>query len=294
MIRFDRGLAAATAIALAAAFAAAGCGRNAGSLPAGFAPEGQAGNNLLFTQVLPFGPDSASATPGVVVTIYDRTAATAYRVYRSVDSGPFDLAGLYPAQPTGTFNGGGELFEFTDLTAPVGRPINYLARGIVDGEETRSSAVTNVATVPTAANPTDLYPGAFLLVDPTSTPDTLAVVDSLPLFVWQPVTGATRYALQIIRNDGRLFFLGLTPDATPFYQYGTNAGLIVQSRPLSLSTFVWSAAALDASSRVIASTEFDVFQVDTIGFTARVPNGDERSALEAARLSSLFGPSRRR
>lgn len=249
---------AAPLAALVLALAVAGCGRNGGDVPAGFVPPGTVGqDNLLTVEVVKDSTDGA-AVPVVQVMVYDRTVADGYRFYRQVGDGGYAVAAVYPGDFKGTYNEGYETYAVIDRDWQPSEPRNYLGRGTVAGKESGLSPLTNTATVP-PGEVDDLLAGSFLTVCPIDT----SATDSLPLMVWEPVPGAVRYLIRIVRTDARVFFLGMTPaTGVTNYQMASGAGTVFQEQPLTRSTFFWQVHALDASSRVIAHSDRQLFVCD--------------------------------
>jgi hypothetical protein len=249
---------AAPLAALVLALAVSGCGRNGGDVPGGFVPPGTTGQDNLLTVEVVKDSTRGPATPVVQVMVYDRTVADGYRLYRQVGDGGYAPATEYPGDFSGTYNEGYETYSLTDRDWQPAATRNYLGRGTVAGQESGLSPRTNTATVP-SGEVDDLLPGGFLTVCPIDT----SATDSLPLMVWEPVPGAVRYLIRIVRTDARVFFLGMTPaDGSTSYQLASGAGMVFQEQPLSRSGFFWAVQALDASSRVIARSNRQIFVFD--------------------------------
>jgi hypothetical protein len=247
------------ALAIVLALAVAGCGRNGGDLPAGFTPTGVSGqDNVLIVEVAAESTDVGTAVPLVRAQVFDRTNADGYRLYRQAGDTGFDTANDYVSEFTGTFNQGYETYSTTDRNWQSDVDCRYVARATLQGEESGLSPLTNYAAVP-AGDFEDLLAGSFLTTCPI---DTMAT-DSLPLLVWEPVTGAVRYLIKIWRTDGRVFFFGLTPSTgVTSYQLASGAGTVLQEVPLSQSPFFWTVVAIDADWRVIARSGRQIFVYD--------------------------------
>ena len=249
---------AAPLAALVLALVVTGCGRNGGDVPGGFVPPGTTGQDNLLTVEVVKDSTSGPAVPAVQVMVYDRTVADGYRLYRQLDGGGYDHATDYPGDFSGTYNEGYETYSLTDRDWLPSTTRGYLGRGTVGGEESGSSPLTNSATVP-PGEVDDLLPGSFLTICPIDT----SATDSLPLLVWEPVPGAVRYLIRIVRTDARVFFFGMTPaDGVANYQLASGAGTVFQEQPLTRSGFFWAVQALDASSRVIARSNRQIFVFD--------------------------------
>jgi hypothetical protein len=247
--------------ALIVALALVGCGRNGGDVPAGFTPVGASGqDNVLVVEVVKEPVDTLNTVPVVEVTVLDRTAADGYRLYRQVGGGGFDQTVDYVTNFVGSTNQGYEAYVATDRDWEPTEPRTYLGRATVNGKESQYSPLTNHAVVP-AGDADGLLAGSFL----TSCPIDTSKTDSLPLMVWEPVPGATHYVVRIIRTDGHLFFLGLTPDGgATSYQIGSGLGTIFQEQPLTPSTFFWNVMAVDANWRVVGHSDVQIFICDPL------------------------------
>jgi len=235
---------------LAVALGSGGCGRKGGSVPGSFSPQGQNGlDDLLLVELVRETSDSITFVPAVHLTVIDGTPANGYRLYRKVGTQGYDPVSRFTAALAGVLDQGYEVYRAVDRDWQANRPVDYLARGSLNGDETPAAPVTNVATLPGAANVDDLVATEFVV----HCPDTLASVDSIPRFNWPPVAGATRYLLEIVRSDRRLFLSVLLPPDTS-YVYARDPGnyLQLETTELSKSAFTWSVAAIDAQYRVIA------------------------------------------
>jgi hypothetical protein len=254
-------LSAGTVAAIVLALAAAGCGRNGGDLPVGFTPVGVAAqDNVLVVEVVEEAVDPETSVPVVQAVVLDRTVADGYRLYRQVGGGGFATANDYVSNFIGTYNQGYETYTATDREWDPTQPRVYMGRATVQGKESSFSPLTNTATVP-PGEVDDLLAGSFLTVCPIDT----SATDSLPLMVWEPVAGAARYAIEIVRTDRRVFFFGLTPpNGAANYQLGSHAGTLFQEVPLSPSTFFWTVLAIDADSRIIGRSDRQIFVCDPL------------------------------
>lgn len=254
-----RGAAPAAAFVLALVLGVGGCGRNSGQVPTAYSPEGMGGqDNILIVEVVEEVIDSVTTVPLVQAVVLDRTAAEGYRLYRNTGEGGFDQAVDYVTNFIGTYNQAYETYTAVDRDWQPTRFTHYLARATVQGRETVLSPLTNYAAVPDG-DVADLLARSFRTVCPI---DTVAM-DSLPMMVWEPVAGAVRYAVTILRTDGRTFFLGLTPpDGSTHYQIGSGDGMVFQENPLTRSVFFWTVLAIDANSRIVGRSDRQIFVVD--------------------------------
>jgi len=253
---------AAAALALLA-LAAAGCGRNSGDVPTDYAPSGIGSNNLLTVEMV---SDRSVGGPFVRLRIYDRTAADGYGLYRKLPGQGYERVAHDPYRFDGTFNDRAEAYEAIDRDWQPNRMVEYLARAEFGGLETSSSPVTNQATLPASGEPDSLSPSKIDIVCPISTQAFTAKVDSTPVLVWNPVPGAVRYLIHIVRLDQHLFFYGFTPaDGSHSYQLGSGLGDVLHENTLTLkSLFYWTVEGIDAQSRVIGRSDLQNFEVRSI------------------------------
>lgn len=267
---------------LMAVLAVTGCGRNEGSLPSGYVPEGVEGEeSFLFVSLDSVSGNSSSPPgPAVTVTVIDRTNANSYQIYRRFDGEEaFDHAVEYVGPLQGTFNQGVQFFQVLDRDWQENRGVDYIGRGTILGNESKSSPLSTVGRIP-AGTFDDLQPVQFeqiyplhesevdsmltwmtwclpVEVDPTCANPQYERLDNK--FSWEPVPGATRYLIQVVRTDGVSSIIAVTPpDGSTSFNVRSLEGLLLQSQvPLSSpSTFFWFVQALDADSRVIGYTPF--------------------------------------
>jgi len=248
------------------ALVAAGCGRNAGTVPSDFSPSGtNNSSDLLTVEMIEQGPDTAQ-TPAVRVRIYDRSTANGFGLYRRLPGQGFDEIQQVPVRFDGTFNNRVETYEAIDRDWQPNRQADYLARGTFNGTQTGVSPLTNQATLPAASAAESLLAGTVNIVCPLSTPTFTAKVDSTPVLVWDPVPGAVRYLIQIKRLDKHTFFYGFTPpDGSSSYKLGSGLGDVLHENTLTLTSFFyWTVEAIDGNSRVIGRSVQQSFQARTI------------------------------
>jgi hypothetical protein len=264
---FSRARRVAAALAFFA-IVAAGCGRNSGSVPPDYAPAGQSGKDFLTVEMV--RPDSVSTE--VLITVYDHSGANGFGLYRRLPGQGFEDVRHDPFKFIGTLNNRVEGYQSIDHDWQPNRSVDYVARGSFDGIQTSASPISNVATLPAAANPDSLLPTALVhLVCPPG-PDMKGNPPTVPLntaLVWDPIPGAVRYGLEIVRNDAHLFFLGFTDGATS-YQLGSGQGEVLHENTLSPgSTYLWLVEAVDANSRVMGGSFIRTFKTppaDSLAF----------------------------
>lgn len=248
--------------------AGAGCDRNQGAFPAGFTPEGVASS----TTFIALGVDSAAVHPdgsvgaAAYVTVLDNSITDSFVLYRQLDgeSGfqpilTFDL-------PFGqTFNSSYRTFNAVDYDVQANRGARYMARGVVNGGESKLSPLSATAYLPAA--PIDaLVPALFAMLYPIVDPVTEepASTDSVPTLQWESVPGAVRYLAQVVRSDGKFFLAALTPsDGSTSYTLQSKAGLVLHELILTRATYFWIVQAYDGNGLQVGSTYgFQVFVVD--------------------------------
>jgi hypothetical protein len=261
---------AAAALALLA-LVAAGCGRNSGTVPADYAPGGSSGQDFLTVEMV--RPDSASTQ--VLLTVYDHSGANGFGLYRRLPGQGFEDVRHDPFKFIGTLNGRVEGYQSIDHDWQPNRSVDYMARGSFNGVETSASPITNVATLPAAANPDSLLPTALVnLVCPPG-PDAKGNPPKVPLntaLVWDPTPGAVRYGLEIVRSDSHLFFLGFTSPGTNSYQLGSGQGDVLHEDTLTPgSNFFWLVEAVDGGSRVIGGSFIREFKTPPADSLASYP-----------------------
>jgi hypothetical protein len=261
---FSRARRAAAALALVA-LAAAGCGRNSGTAPTDYAPGGVGGPSLLTTELVN-DTTGGQSNRYVRLRIYDRSHADGYGLYRRLPGQGFDRVEQDPFRFDGTYNQRVETYEAIDHDWQPNRQVDYLARGEFGGLETDASPTTNPATLPAAAAAESLAAAKIDIVCPLSTLTFTAKVDSTPVLVWNPVPGAVRYLIRMIRLDKHLFFYGFTPaDGSHSYQLGSGLGDVMHENTLSLqSFFYWTVEGIDGNWRVVGRSPIQNFQVRSI------------------------------
>lgn len=245
----------AAGLAIVVAWTCASCSRKGGTVPVDFFPPGiDAADNLLTAEVV---IDTAAGTTSVHVTVFDRTKADGYRVYRRVESQGFEPAVDYPAKFAGTFNQGYESYAAVDRDWQDDQIFQYVGRATLQGQESLASPLTNTAVV--ATTPLEA-PDTITMVCPIRRLDSEGNLvptrtDSLPLFKWNAVPGAVRYEIRAERSDRHLFLLAWTPPTGPTsYAFQSGGGILLHRTTLTHGTYFWSMAAINAQGRVIART----------------------------------------
>ncbi len=227
----------------------AGCGRNQGALPAGFAPEGLPSNaSFLSIGVDSLQQQDGSFAPGVSVTVLDNTTTDGFVLYRKADGeNAFQKIQTFTLPFDRTFNSAYRTFVAVDWDLQEFRGAQYMARGTVNGFETHLSPLTTIATLPSASLDA-LLPDSFDMLAPIDTADT----DSLPTMSWEAVSNAQRYVFQVVRSDGHPFAVILTPpDGSTTYTMQSKLGLVIHELILPRATFFWSVFAIDAGGFVV-------------------------------------------
>jgi hypothetical protein len=235
-----------------AALALAGCGRNQGDYPPGFAPDGVASTTTFLSLAVDSleRPDG-SVGPGVTVTVLDNTVTDGFVLYRQTDTeSAFREILTFPLPFERSFNSGYRLFTAVDWDLQENRGASYRARGTVHGAESKLSPLSTTATLP-AASIDALLPADFAMVCPVDTANT----DSLATLSWEAVPNAQQYVVRIQRTDGKPFVVVVTPpDGSTSYTLESGLGLIVHEIPLTRSYFFWAVTALNANGLVVGET----------------------------------------
>lgn len=282
-----RRIVALTAFALVA-LAMAGCTKKVTVDPGYVQPEGRtdADARLIvypdlpitvqtWTDLLPDGPGledtlvstvQVSVSPGSVYgTIMDGTPASAYQVLRRERNGGFAQLDDYLVNPTLRFlDSQWELYTFKDSHPSGFTPATYLGRGVIAGQVTSTSPLTNLGEQAGTVAPL-IYTGEA------------APVDSNITMSWQPVTGAVGYWIQIYQFQGsteaqllaarpapfvpletRNMFIGYVPAPATSYKLGEEGAMVLTRRPLlrSVQYFV-RISAVNAQGEMIAFTYGD-------------------------------------
>jgi hypothetical protein len=170
-------------------------------------PEGASDTDyLLYTETSSLAP---GAMHGAIV---DGTPATAFEVLRKESNGGFDQLGDYLINPCQRFlESQWELYVFQDSHPSSYLPATYVGRGVVAGQVTTSSPLTNLGEQ-----------GAVDLVTPTNTVAPLIFTgdqtpaDSNFTITWQTVTGAVGYWIQIYDYTGSTEQRLLSASPAPF------------------------------------------------------------------------------
>lgn len=251
---------------LLAAGTMAGCGRNKGELPAGFAPDGQPSSTTFMVSEFGYGINpEGEVAPGVLLTVIDAGLADAFNLYRrSSQDNAFHEVNTFPAPPTGSFQSSYGSFQAIDFNFQPNVGVEYIARSVVDGKESRLSTLSSSTFLP-AGTEADLVPDLLTMLAPVTPPDEDPVrTDSIPTFEWQAVQGAQRYFLQVIRSDGKPFALIVTPpDASTSYTLQSKQGLVLQEVILTRAAYFWGVLALNANGFTVGSTYgFEIFEVN--------------------------------
>ena len=239
----------------------AGCGRNKGELPAGFAPDGVPSSSTYLFSQFGYGINPAGdVAPGVLLTVLDASVADGFNLYRkSTTDVSFHEVNTFPAPHVGSFNSTYGAYQAIDFDFKENLAVQYTARSVVQGVESQLSSLSSSSYLP-AGTEADLAPDLFNMIAPIDTVNT----DSLPTLRWQAVPGAQRYLVQVIRSDFKPFVLILTPpDGSTSYKLQSKLGLVVQEAILTRATFFWDVTAIDANGFVIGVTpSFQIFIVN--------------------------------
>ncbi len=259
-----RSLAGCAAIALVA-LALAGCSKKVTNVDAGYtAPEGtySADARLIVYPDAPMtldcyidnNPPGADPTdvfersetvypaPGTLHgVVVDGTPASGYQILRRETGGGYAQLKDYVLNPANKFlESQWEIYAFDDPRPASFDPPSYLGRGLVSGQITASSPLTNAASVPSSQIPDLVYTGI------TAPSDTLITMK------WQEVPGAVGYWLQVfqfrqastsqmvtasqaapfVTDHARNYFVAYLPAPADSFKIGTTPGLVLTRRPL--------------------------------------------------------------
>jgi hypothetical protein len=300
---------AALAAVVVVALALAGCTKKVTVVDAGYtAPEGSfsADARLIvypdlaitvenWLDRLPEGPseeDSLTSTDQLAVApgtlhgvIVDGTPATAYQVLRREGNGGFAQLNDYLLTPTVRFlDSEWEIYTFHDARPSGFNPPSYVGRGVVSGEVTAQSPLTNLAEEAGSAVPALTYTGS------TAPPDS-----NIPMS-WDAVPGAVGYWIQIyqfrggsqeqlleaqpspfVTSQARNFFVGYVAAPATSYQLGQPGALVLARKPLLRSVeYLVRITAVDANGNLLAYTYGDWEYLRAVGTYQRYRVGAVR------------------
>jgi hypothetical protein len=246
------------------ALALAGCTKKLTSVdPAFTAPEGQTAPDARLTLYTDQSvtletwadlvPDGADPTDTLLTTeavafapgtlhglILDGTPASGYQVLRREGNGGYAPLKDYVLSPVARFlESQWEAYTFADANPSGFDPPTYVGRGVVAGEVTRNSPLTNVAEL-----------GRQPIAELTYTGDP-APRDSNITMSWNPVAGAAGYWMQIyvflgdadaaihaaqpapfVASQTRNYFMGYVAAPATSYKLGENGALVLTRRTL--------------------------------------------------------------
>jgi hypothetical protein len=271
-------------------------------LPLGQSPE----DTLLGTQPI------RQRGPGVnYLMLFDGTQASAFEALRREAGGGYFAFKDFLFNPSRKWiDGQREVYTVVDENPSGFSPPTYLMRGVVAGEITPESPLTNPAVVgaPTIGNIT--YTG------PTLT------IDSLFSIAWQPVAGAAGYWVQVYQfleaqqsdqvNSGfpapayigrqRDFFFGYFPSTITSYTLGQSppdVEIFTRRGTLRGQVYLVRVAAVDANGFLLAYTYGDFGLIPGEGDYTLFPLGAKRIdvlALNpgATSVTPVGGPGARR
>jgi len=201
--------------------------------------------------------------------LFDGTQAGAFELLRREPGGGYFSVNDYLLPPARKWiDGQRELYVTTDPSPSAYTPATYLMRGLVGGEITSESPLTNAAIASGGILEGITYTG---VTSPS---------DSLFNIAWAPVTGAAGYWVHVYQfleanrdqqvlsgvpapayvEKERNFFLGYVPAPNTSYKLGTTpADVDIYTRRLTLRGQVYFVriAAVDATGALIAMTPGD-------------------------------------
>lgn len=215
------------------------------------------GDTLLGTETVRLSPGS---NYGLIV---DGTEANSFQVLRRASNGGFELLKDYTLQPVDRFlDSHWDLYRFSD-TRPSGfSPATYLGRGLLGGQVTAFSPLTNEGVLGATTVEDLVYTGAS------------APTDSNITMRWTQVDGAAGYWMQVFQVTGgsvwqlaqpapllpaisRNSFLGFVPAPADTYKVGVRqpGDLVLTRRPLLTNIeYYVRISAVDERGRMLAFT----------------------------------------
>jgi len=186
--------------------------------------------------------ETVTPSPGMLHgTILDGTAASGYQVLRREGNGGYAQLKDYVLNPVSKFlESGWEIYTFSDPNPSPWSPPTYLGRGVVAGQVTRTSPLTDTAMVTLPGVPELTYTGL------TTPPDSLITMK------WNQVPGAVGYWMQVyqyrqastaqmvassqaapfVTNNVRNYFLAYVPAPADSFKIGSTPGLVLTRRTL--------------------------------------------------------------
>jgi hypothetical protein len=294
-LRSPQRLLAALAALAAVVLAMAGCSKKLTSVDSSYtAPEGRpsADARLIVYPDLPVtiqtwyiyepyeepGPmdwhvtsDVHYFTPGTIHgVIMDGTAASGYQVLRREANGGYLRLKDFVLHPVFRFlDSQWESYAFADSRPAGFRPPTYLGRGVVAGQITPASPLTNAAEL-AMSDVADLHYA--------SNPVYREPADSNITMKWEPVEGAAGYWMQVYQfkggklakwyssqpapfviSDVRNYFVGFVPAPADSHKIGLPGALVLTQRPLLTGgEYLVRVAAVDARGEMIAVTHGDL------------------------------------
>ena len=281
---------AATLIVALVAVVAAGCVKKAPtSADPAFMPEGNTSsearlivhaeipsNTLIYIDLPPIGPDAGDSLVGMQevwrnapgsnnMFMLDQTPASRLEVFRQEGNGAWLSYKDFLYEPTRKWlDGQMQAFVIVDDAPSAASPPAYLTRGIVNGEATTSSPLSNVGTIANRTISSVVYTGIP------------APADSLFEMSWLPVPGAVGYWIQIYQfleaqqsdqitsgapqpmyiDKSRDFFVGYVAAPATSYKLGSATGADIFHEKIILRGQVYYVriSAVDVEGRLIAYT----------------------------------------
>jgi hypothetical protein len=210
----------------------------------------------------------------VQMMLMDGTGASAFEAYRRETSGGYLALKDYPLRPVRKWlDGESELFVTRDEHPSGFQPASYLMRGLVAGEVTTLSPLSNVGMVVGGTIQGITYRGV------TSTADSLLDIR------WDPIAGAAGYWIDVYQfleaslsdkmlsglpapmyvGKSREYFLGFVPAPATSYKLGqADGGVKVFTRRPTFrgQEYLVRIAAVDANGALIALTTGGTPQLD--------------------------------
>ena len=293
-LRSPQRLLAALAALAAVVLAMAGCSKKLTSVDSSYtAPEGRpsADARLILYPDLPvamqtwlnYEPYDEAGSEDQYVTsdvhyfapgtihgvIMDGTAASGYQVLRRETGGGYLRLKDFVLNPVVRFlDSQWETYTFADSRPAGYSPPTYLGRGVVAGQVTPASPLTNAAEL-TASGVADLHYA--------SNPIYRVPADSNITIKWEPVEGAAGYWMQVyqfkggklakwyssqpapfVSTDARNYFVGYVAAPADSHKIGIPGALVLTQRPLLTGgEYLVRVAAVNSRGELIAVTHGD-------------------------------------
>ncbi len=212
--------------------------------------------------------------------LLDGSPASGFEFYRTARNGGLEPMRDYVVNaPRKWLDSHWELYELTDKTPSGYAPPTYIARGLLAGETTKASPLTNAARITTSTTKTLQYTGSLFP----------ARSDSNFTLKWSPVTGAAGYWMHVyqFRSDAlvdeyirsgtpspvwngkvRDIFVGYIAAPATEFKLGTPGALVLTYKPpISGQLYEVRVTAVDDQGQLVAGmgTDFSRLTISNEG-----------------------------